>query len=138
MSDKILKWQAEQKKVFGQEKWAAKICYVGNRSLQEAINEVATRTSAQQSEVEGIINAYLHQIKSYVMTGRSVNVDGVGTFYPAMTTKLVATPEEVSIQKCVKTITVGFRPATKLRQKVRDGKLWEYKGANNVHQQEEE
>lgn len=138
MSEKIIQWEAVQKKVFGEEKWVAKIHYGGQCSFKDIVNEVANRASAQPSEVEGVISAYLHQIRTYVMTGRSVNIDGVGTFYPNLSTKLVATPEEATVQNCVKTITVGFRPATTLRKTVRAGKLGEYKRADNIHQTTEE
>lgn len=138
MAEKFIQWEAGQKKIFGEQKWMAKIHYTGEFSLKEIMAQVANRASAQPSEVEGVINAYLHQIKSYVMTGRSVNIEGVGTFYPNLSTKLVSAPEDVTVQNCVKTITVGFRPATTLRQTVRAGKLYEFKNADNIHQKKEE
>ena len=135
---KTLEWRAEQRKVFGQEKWVARIYHTTNYDLQDVIGEVASRASAQQSEVEGVILAYLHQIKFYVSNGRSVNIDGVGTFYPNLSTKLVPTPEEATPKNCVKSITVGFRPATKLREKIRESVLSERKTAPSVYKKKEE
>lgn len=134
---KTIQWEAEQRKIFGEEKWVAKLHLTDTKSLEVIAGEVAQRTSGQPSEVEGLILTYIHQIRLHVSTGHSVNIEGLGTFYPKMTTKLVLTPEEVSIKNCIKTITVGFRPDTKLRQRVREAVLKEYKDSNNVYRKEE-
>lgn len=134
---KTIQWEAEKRKIFGEEKWVAKLHLTDTKTLDVVAGEVAQRTSGQPSEVEGLILSYIHQIRMHVSSGQSVNIEGLGTFYPKLTTKLVATPEDVSIKKCIKTITVGFRPDAKLRERMRESKLKEYKDGNNVYRKEE-
>ena len=120
---KSIEWKPVKTKVFGDEKWVAKIHHLGTMSLDDIANEMADSSTSQTSEVEGLIVAYINRIRFYVMKGRSVNVDGLGTFYPKLSTKMVADRNDVSVKNCIKTITVGFRPAATLSAELKKAML---------------
>lgn len=120
---KSIEWKPVKTKVFGDEKWVAKIHHLGTMTLEDIANEMADSSTSQSSEVEGLILAYINRIHFYVMKGRSVNVDGLGTFYPKLSTKMVADRNDVSVKNCIKTITVGFRPAATLSAELKKAML---------------
>ena len=120
---KSIEWKPIKTKVFGDEKWVAKIHHLGTMTLEDIANEMADSSTSQSSEVEGLILAYINRIHFYVMKGRSVNVDGLGTFYPKLSTKMVADRNDVSVKNCIKTITVGFRPAATLSAELKKAML---------------
>ena len=120
---KSIEWKPVKTKVFGDEKWVAKIHHLGTMTLKDIANEMADSSTSQSSEVEGLILAYINRIHFYVMKGRSVNVDGLGTFYPKLSTKMVADRNDVSVKNCIKTITVGFRPAATLSAELKKAML---------------
>lgn len=105
-----IKWYPSPKKVFGENKWVAKIHHLGNISLDDITTTINDSSTAKSSEVEGIILAYINRIHFYILKGRSVNIEGLGTFYPKISGKMVANREDVSVKNCIKNITVGFRP----------------------------
>ena len=120
---KSIEWKPVKTKVFGDEKWVTKIHHLGTMTLEDIANEMADSSTSQSSEVEGLILAYINRIHFYVMKGRSVNVDGLGTFYPKLSTKMVADRNDVSVKNCIKTITVGFRPAATLSAELKKAML---------------
>lgn len=48
--------------------------------------------------------------------GDSVNIEGLGTFYPKMTAKMVDTAADATVNNCVKDVTIGFRPSNELKE----------------------
>lgn len=134
---KSIEWKPVKTKVFGDEKWVAKIHHLGTMSLEDIANEMADSSTSQSSEVEGLILAYINRIHFYVMKGRSVNVDGLGTFYPKLSTKMVADRNDVSVKNCIKTITVGFRPAATLSTELKKAMLCLHSKPSNKSDKEE-
>ena len=134
---KSIEWKPVKTKVFGDEKWVAKIHHLGTMTLEDIANEMADSSTSQSSEVEGLILAYINRIHFYVMKGRSVNVDGLGTFYPKLSTKMVADRNDVSVKNCIKTITVGFRPAATLSAELKKAMLCLHSKPSNKSDKEE-
>lgn len=129
---KFITYQPAEKKVFGETKWVATLHLDGNMSLKSICDVVANNTTGQPNEVLGLIRAYLHQIKFHVLNGDPVNIAGLGTFYPRVTTKMVASIDDVTVENCVKNITIGFRPDKAVRDLVKDSGLKEFKKAKNA------
>lgn len=129
---KFIEYEPKARKIFGEEKWVATLHSAGQVSLESICDLVANNTTNQPSEVRGLIRAYMQQIRFHLLNGDPVNIEGVGTFYPRLSTKLVATEEEVSVGNCVRSVSVGFRPANVLRDTVKASGLREYKKAKNA------
>ena len=70
--------------------------------------------------------------------GENVEIEGLGTFYPRMITKVVDNVEEATIKNCISSITVGFRPHTKLKNAIKNAGLKEYTKAKLKSNDKEE
>ena len=130
MGNEIL-YRPRKKKIFGDEKWVASMVLKQKTSLKTIIQEVSTNTSAQAGEVNGMLRAYLGRIRAHVLEGESVKIAGLGTFYPKVSVRYVENAEDVSVNKCIKSITIGFRPETTLVKMVKESGIRKYTGKEN-------
>ena len=130
MGNEIL-YRPRKKKIFGDEKWVASMVLKQKTSLTKIIQEVSTNTSAQAGEVNGMLRAYLGRIRAHVLEGESVKIAGLGTFYPKVSVRYVENAEDVSVNKCIKSITIGFRPETTLVKMVKESSIRKYTGKEN-------
>ncbi|MBR2887045.1 MAG: hypothetical protein IKB95_02375, partial [Bacteroidales bacterium] len=79
----------------------------------------------------------LEQIRYHVLKGDSVNIQGLGTFYPKMTSKMVDTAAEATVSNCVKDITIGFRPSNELKEIINKSGFRAFSPADNATPREE-
>lgn len=121
----------KQKKVFGQEKWVATMVSKNQISLNTVINDVSKNTTGQPGEVSGILRAYIDRIRTHLLEGEAVKIEGLGTFYPRLSVRFVEDAAEVSVNKCVKNVMVGFRPEKKLTTVVKKSNVKKFTGKEN-------
>lgn len=133
---RTINYKPKNKKIFGQEKWVATMVTKKQISFDTVCHDVAKFSSAEVGEVRGLMLAYLDRIRTHVLEGEGVNVEGFGTFYPRLTTKMVEDPKEVSIANCVKNVVIGFRPNSKFLEKVKDADIVLFKGATDSFEEE--
>ena len=98
-------YEAKKKKVLKQDKWVATLRRQDHLTLDETSEMVSIRGSILPGEVRGLLRAYLEQIRYHVLKGDSVNIQGLGTFYPKMTSKMVDTAAEATVSNCVKAVS---------------------------------
>lgn len=133
-----LTYEVKPRKIFGRDRWIATLRLANRCSFDEIAKEVEARTSCQSSEVEGFVTALAHEIEKYLHMGENVEIEGLGTFYPKMTTKVVDNVEEATIKNCISSITVGFRPHSELKNSIKSAGLKEYTKAKLQRDEEEE
>lgn len=130
-------YEAKKKKVLKQDKWVATLRRQDHLTLDETSEMVSIRGSILPGEVSGLLRAYLEQIRYHVLKGDSVNIHGLGTFYPKMATKMVDTAAEATVSNCVKDITIGFRPSNELREIINKSGFRVFSPADNATAREE-
>lgn len=130
-------YEAKKKKVLKQDKWVATLRRQDHLTLDETSEMVSIRGSILPGEVRGLLRAYLEQIRYHVLKGDSVNIQGLGTFYPKMTSKMVDTAAEATVSNCVKDITIGFRPSNELREIINKSGFRAFSPADNATPREE-
>ncbi|MBR4301523.1 MAG: HU family DNA-binding protein [Bacteroidales bacterium] len=130
-------YEAKKKKVLKQDKWVATLRRQDHLTLEETSEMVSIRGTILPSEVSGVLRAYFEQIRYHVLAGDSVNVKGLGTFYPKMTTKMVDSVEDATISNCVKNITIGFRPSNELKEVINKSGFRAFAPANNASPKED-
>ena len=121
----------KQKKVFGQEKWVATLVGKNQISLNTIINDVSKNTTGQPGEVSGILRAYIDRIRTHLLEGEAVKIEGLGTFYPRLSTRFVEDADKVSVNECIKGVAIGFRPEQKLVAVVKKANLRKFTGKEN-------
>lgn len=130
-------YEAKKKKVLKQDKWVATLRRQDHLTLDESSEMVSIRGSILPGEVRGLLRAYLEQIRYHVLKGDSVNIQGLGTFYPKMTSKMVDTAAEATVSNCVKDITIGFRPSNELKEIINKSGFRAFSPADNATPREE-
>lgn len=108
-------YKKSRAKISGKYKWFPR-AYVTKRpvdtqELGEAISKVCT---ASPSDVHAVIRALPEVMASFMDSGRSVHMDGLGSFFYKLSCagKGVDTPEEVSVKQ-VQAVRVQFIPERK-------------------------
>ena len=128
---KELTYMVRKRTLRKEEKWVATLLPQERRTFKSMCEMVSVQSSARPGEVSGVLRACLEQIRFHVLNGESVNIEGFGTFYPRITTKLVDTADEATVNNCVKNVTIGFRPADAAVNVVKDAALREFSPAKN-------
>ncbi|MBO7227563.1 MAG: HU family DNA-binding protein [Bacteroidales bacterium] len=129
---KHLTYEIVKRKVFKEEKWMITLRRHKKRSFKETMETVALRTTSSPADIEGLLQAYLEQIRYHVINGESVNIKGLGTFYPKVSSKMVDTAEEATVKNCVQSVTIGFRPCTELKEAIKESGFTEFSPAKNA------
>jgi predicted histone-like DNA-binding protein len=130
---KNLTYEIVKRKVFKEEKWMITLRRHKKRSIKTTMERVALQTTSSASDMEGLLQAYLEQIRYHVLSGESVNIKGFGTFYPKVSSKMVDTAEEATVKNCVQSVTIGFRPCTELKEAIKKSGFKEFSPAKNAN-----
>ena len=131
-------YEPRQRKILKEDRWIAVLRQEEMCSLDEIATEIAFRSTAGKSEVEGLLLAFLEQIKYHLVGGDGVKINGLGTFYPRVIGRAVDNVEDASLKNCVKNITAGFRPESLLRNAVRKAGVRRFGLTDNINDKEED
>lgn len=99
-------------------KWYPRSILVGTPvSTEQVAKRLAVESTVAPADVMAVLRALSGVMGDYMAQGRSVKLDGIGTFYFAITAsgKGVDTPEEVSVNQ-ISGIKVRFAPETTYRR----------------------
>ena len=124
-------YKPKQKKVFGKERWVATMVSKKQISLDTIISDVSKNTTGQPGEVSGMLRAYLGRIRTHLLEGEAVKIEGLGTFYPRLSTRFVEDAAKVSVNECIKGVMIGFRLEQKLVAVVKKANLRKFTGKEN-------
>ena len=133
-----LTYEVKPRKILGKDRWIATLRLANRCSFDEIAKEVAARTSCQSGEISGFVNALAYEIYKWLEIGENVEIEGLGTFYPKMITKMVDNVEDATIKNCISSITTGFRPHTDLKNAIKNAGLKEYTTAKLINTDKEE
>lgn len=94
---------------------------VGRRiiSQKELMADVEKQTSLTSGDVKNAIDSLLYVIKKNLTDGRSVKLDGIGTFSVSLASRGVANKNDFNASK-IKRKNICFRASTDLRKEVND------------------
>ena len=133
-----MNYRVKQRKVFGTDRYIATLAPAEVCNFEALVDEVAARSSCTAGEVRGMLRACLMQMEYYLLGGNSVTIEGLGTFYPKVSSKLVETPERANVRNCVRTVTVGFRPAHNIGKALSEAGLRKVAAGTKVSETEED
>lgn len=103
--------------------------YASTRALQrKPVNssriseQLAERSSLQNGDALSVLSQLSDIIAEHLREGRTVCIDGLGNFYPSITSEGVEAPEECTANK-VKLSRICFKAAPLLMRKVKKTKF---------------
>ena len=105
---------------------------IGTRTHQELSEKMTKYFSIEGPEALVNINQLYATIAEQVMAGFSVKIDGLGTFYPKLTTKSVKEIEDVTVD-CIKRFSVGFSIDRNFQKEMDEVKLEQDRSFNLKH-----
>ena len=77
--------------------------------FEDFVKECVAAQGVSEAQVKGIATAMSNRLRSYLMLGHSVQIDGIGTLKPTFNAHSVETPEELGKQSVYK-FKVQFYP----------------------------
>ena len=99
--------------------------YATTRALQkkpvdsaEIARQLAEKSSLQDGDVMSVLVQLSGVIAEHLHQGRTVSIDGLGNFFPTITSKGVEKPEECTADK-VWVARIGFKSAPAFLKKIR-------------------
>ena len=95
-------------------RWYPKSVLVGSPvSTEQLCKRIAAESTASPADVRAVLTALAPIMADYMAQGRSVKLDGIGTFYfTAVTTKGGVTTEKEVAAKMIAGVRVRFIPET--------------------------
>ena len=106
-------------------KWYPRSILVGTPvSTEQVATRLATESTVAPADVLAVLRALSGVMGDYMAQGRSVKLDGIGTFYFTASAEGngVATPEEVSVNQ-INGVKVRFTPETSYRRTGTHGRV---------------
>ena len=102
-------------------KWYARSVLLGNPiSTNQIAERIVTESTVAKADVVAVLAALSGVMGDYMSQGRSVRLDGIGTFSFSANSKTVDKPEDVSV-KLIKGVKVVFRPEVSYSRTGSDG-----------------
>ena len=92
-------------------KYYAHMVSTGEVGTEELANLIQENTTFKRSEVRGIIDELVSQMKRELALGQTVNLEGFGRFHLAVESEGSDTPEEFNIAQKIKRVKCKFMPA---------------------------
>ena len=97
------------------EKFLARLLRGNDVSLNQVAEDIAYSTTLSPSDTLAVLMALEKVIGRYVMDGRAVKLGYVGSFIPQLSSKAVASPDEVDVNS-IKRFGCRFFPSTEFRR----------------------
>lgn len=97
-------------------------------SQKELMEDVEKQTSLTSGDVKNAVDSLLYVIKKNLSDGRSVKLDGIGTFFVGLSSKGVADKKDFKAS-LIRKKRVCFRPATELRQHISQSSVADWDSA---------
>ena len=84
--------------------------------------ELAQKSSLQNGDAISVLTQLSGIIAEHLKQGRTVSIDGLGNFFPTITSKGVPTPEECTADK-IQLSRIGFKAAPSFIKEVRQARF---------------
>ena len=83
--------------------------------FEDFVIECVTAQGVSEAQVKGIASAMSNRLRSYLMLGHSVQIEGIGTLKPTFNAHCAETPEELNSQSVYK-VKVQFYPHKEFKE----------------------
>lgn len=99
------------------EGFRAKAVSLGTMEIDCIIEKLTDRSTFSEGEVRGIIYCLVSEIEQALASGYNVNIDRLGTFSVAATSRLVSNKQEIR-SGTIEFNGVNFRPCMTMKRKL--------------------
>lgn len=100
----------------------ARILSEGTLNTKFMCKMIAQSSTISSADVKGVLEALNFWMGFYLTEGNSIELDGLGYFYPALKTEVIT--NDAGEEKVIARVdTVGFRCSTSLKEQVREAEL---------------
>ncbi|MDR1006055.1 MAG: HU family DNA-binding protein [Bacteroidales bacterium] len=124
----ISKKKFKDKDAQTQEKFYATGILSGNTDTKEVAKLIQEATSLNQADVYGALKALSQVLCGRLKEGKSVKLDGIGTFSLSLTSKPASTAANVP-HKSIKVSKICFKADRSLTEEVKDAAIEKFRGA---------
>ncbi|MEE1097395.1 MAG: HU family DNA-binding protein [Bacteroidales bacterium] len=97
------------------EKFLARLLRGNDVNMNQVAEDIAYSTTLSPSDTLAVLMALEKVIGRYVMDGRAVKLGYLGSFSPQLSSKAVASPDEVDVNS-IKRFGCRFFPSTEFRR----------------------
>ncbi|MGP1514821.1 MAG: HU family DNA-binding protein [Bacteroidales bacterium] len=104
----------------------------GTKTTEDITNRLADAMSIEKAEAKIMFKEFGKQLAASVLSGQSVNMEGLGTFTPSIAVKSVPILKEVDAS-CIKRAKVNFRLSPKLAKRFANVQVLPEKNIDRKH-----
>ncbi|MCH4146893.1 MAG: HU family DNA-binding protein [Prevotella sp.] len=94
-------------------KWHALVVRNGEIDTDGLADKIQANTTFKKSEVKGLIEELVDEMKLQLQAGKTVNLNGFGRFHLSVESLPVSKAEDFKIQKDITAVKCKFMPAGK-------------------------
>ena len=103
----------------GEKKFYASIAYGKEAPVDELVKLIEKFSALSESDIRGVIYALENVTQDLLAQGRIVRLEKLGSFYPAISSRGEAAPDEVS-SNSIRRVSVNYRPGKRILSALRD------------------
>ena len=117
-----MKYKLVQRKDFSKDAspdsklYYAQIVNNGTVDLKELCENIAEESALSSADVRGVFDRLTRQLRTHLQNGRTVVIDGFGSFRPTVGSKGVANEEDFDAATMMRTPKIVFTPHADLRE----------------------
>ena len=117
-----MKYKLVQRKDFSKDAspdsklYYAQIVNNGTVDLKELCENIAEESALSSADVRGVFDRLTRQLHTHLQNGRTVVIDGFGSFRPTVGSKGVANEEDFDAATMMRTPKIVFTPHADLRE----------------------
>ncbi|RWU07688.1 HU family DNA-binding protein [Pedobacter chitinilyticus] len=98
----------------GTKKWYARVIMDGEISIDDLSKQIEKFSALSEPDIRGVIIALENVIQEYLVNGKVIRMDKLGSFYPGLSSGGAATKEEFN-STFIKEAYVTYRPGQRIR-----------------------
>lgn len=103
-------------------KFYPRVCNRGKIDLYDMAEQIASMSTFSESDVHGVLTAFISQIPHFLLNNKSVELGDLGTFSLHISGEGVEKAEQINAHK-IKGVKMAFRPSTRIKQKLKWAKF---------------
>lgn len=101
----------------GDKKYYAAIVTTGEASIDDITKEIEKFSSLTEADIRGVIIALENVIQDKLSEGKIVRLEKLGSLYPSLSSKGVATEAEIT-KDVIKQASVNYRPGDRIKNAI--------------------
>lgn len=101
----------------GEKKYYASIVATGETSIDGITKEIEKFSALSEADIRGVIIALENVIQDKLSEGKIVRLEKLGSLYPSLKSKGVATEAEIG-KELIKKVSVNYRPGDRITKAI--------------------